>query len=106
MPYAKAKDGTMLYHKDWGEGRPVVLLHGWPLTGDSFDDMAIALAERGFRSIVPDRRGFGRSPDLALRLRKLVEQLGLRLAPLASRIQAGNRVLFAVHGAIRQPGQP
>jgi pimeloyl-ACP methyl ester carboxylesterase len=61
MPYAKAKDGTMLYHKDWGEGRPVVLLHGWPLTGDSFDDMAIALAERGFRSIIPDRRGFGRS---------------------------------------------
>jgi pimeloyl-ACP methyl ester carboxylesterase len=51
----------MLYHKDWGEGRPVVLLHGWPLTGDSFDDMAIALAERGFRSIIPDRRGFGRS---------------------------------------------
>jgi pimeloyl-ACP methyl ester carboxylesterase len=61
MPYAKAKDGTMLYHKDWGEGRPVVLLHGWPLSGDTFDDMAVALAERGFRSIIPDRRGFGRS---------------------------------------------
>jgi non-heme chloroperoxidase len=61
MPYAKAKDGTMLYHKDWGEGRPVVLIHGWPLSGDTFDDMAIALAERGFRSIIPDRRGFGRS---------------------------------------------
>jgi non-heme chloroperoxidase len=61
MPYARAKDGTMLYHKDWGEGRPVVLLHGWPLSGDSFDDLAVALAERGFRSIVPDRRGFGRS---------------------------------------------
>jgi pimeloyl-ACP methyl ester carboxylesterase len=61
MPYAKAKDGTMLYHKDWGEGRPVVLLHGWPLSGDSFDDVAVALAERGFRSIIPDRRGFGRS---------------------------------------------
>jgi pimeloyl-ACP methyl ester carboxylesterase len=61
MPYAKAKDGTMLYHKDWGEGRPVVLIHGWPLSGDTFDDLAVALAERGFRSIVPDRRGFGRS---------------------------------------------
>jgi len=61
MPYAKAKDGTMLYHKDWGEGRPVVLIHGWPLTGDTFDDLGIALAERGFRSIIPDRRGFGRS---------------------------------------------
>ena len=61
MPYAKAKDGTMLYHKDWGEGRPVVLIHGWPLSGDTFDDLGIALAERGFRAIIPDRRGFGRS---------------------------------------------
>ena len=61
MPYAKAKDGTQLYYKDWGKGRPVVLIHGWPLSGDSFDDLAIALANRSFRSIIPDRRGFGRS---------------------------------------------
>lgn len=61
MPYARAQDGTRLYYKDWGEGRPVVLIHGWPLSGDTFDDAALALAERGCRSIVPDRRGFGRS---------------------------------------------
>ena len=61
MAFAKAKDGTRLYYKDWGQGRPVVLLHGWPLTGDTFDDAAIALAEQGCRSIIPDRRGFGRS---------------------------------------------
>ena len=61
MPQAKAKDGTKLSYKDWGQGKPVVLLHGWPLTGDTFDDMAIALAEKGYRAIVPDRRGFGRS---------------------------------------------
>ena len=61
MAFAKAKDGTRLYYKDWGQGRPVVLLHGWPLTGDTFDDAAIALADQGFRSIIPDRRGFGRS---------------------------------------------
>ena len=61
MAFAKAKDGTRLYYKDWGQGRPVVLLHGWPLTGDTFDDAAIALSEQGFRSIIPDRRGFGRS---------------------------------------------
>lgn len=61
MAHAKAKDGTKLYYKDWGRGRPVVLMHGWPLTGDTFDDVALALAERGFRAIVPDRRGFGRS---------------------------------------------
>ena len=61
MPYANAKDGSDLYYKDWGTGKPVVLLHGWPLTGDTFDDMAIALADEGYRAIVPDRRGFGRS---------------------------------------------
>ena len=61
MTLAKAQDGTQLYYKDWGKGRPVVLLHGWPLTGDTFDDVAIALADEGFRSIIPDRRGFGRS---------------------------------------------
>jgi len=61
MPYAKAADGTMLYYKDWGKGDPVVLLHGWPLTGDTFDDLAIALVEAGKRCIIPDRRGFGRS---------------------------------------------
>ena len=61
MPYAKAKDGTMLYYKDWGRGDPVVLFHGWPLTGDTFDDLAIKLVDAGKRCIIPDRRGFGRS---------------------------------------------
>lgn len=61
MPYATAKDGTRLYYKDWGSGRPVVLMHGWPLSGDTFDSTALALAEKGYRAIVPDRRGFGRS---------------------------------------------
>ncbi len=61
MAFATARDGTKLYYKDWGKGRPVVLLHGWPLTGDTFDDAAIALADQGYRAIIPDRRGFGRS---------------------------------------------
>ncbi len=61
MPYAKAKDGTMLYYKDWGRGDPVVLIHGWPLSGDTFDDAAVRLVEAGHRCIIPDRRGFGRS---------------------------------------------
>jgi pimeloyl-ACP methyl ester carboxylesterase len=61
MPYAKARDGTELYYKDWGRGEPIVLLHGWPLTGDTFDDAALRLVEAGKRCIIPDRRGFGRS---------------------------------------------
>ena len=61
MPYVKTRDGTDLYVKDWGSGRPVVLLHGWPLNADSWDPQAMALADAGFRAIAYDRRGFGRS---------------------------------------------
>jgi non-heme chloroperoxidase len=61
MPYAKAKDGCMLYYKDWGRGDPVILLHGWPLTADTWDAVAIKLVEAGYRCIFADRRGFGRS---------------------------------------------
>lgn len=61
MPYVKTSDGTDLYVKDWGSGRPVILLHGWPLSADSWEPQAIALAEAGFRAIAYDRRGFGRS---------------------------------------------
>lgn len=61
MPYVKTRDGTDLYVKDWGSGRPVILTHGWPLDADSWDAQALALAEAGFRVIAYDRRGFGRS---------------------------------------------
>jgi non-heme chloroperoxidase len=61
MPYVKTRDNVDLYVKDWGSGRPVVLLHGWPLTADSWDDQALALANAGYRVIAYDRRGFGRS---------------------------------------------
>ncbi|MFS0771417.1 alpha/beta fold hydrolase [Sphingomonas sp. 1P08PE] len=61
MPYIKTRDGTDIYVKDWGLGRPVILLHGWPLNADSWDVQAMALAEAGFRAIAYDRRGFGRS---------------------------------------------
>lgn len=61
MPYIKTRDGTDIYVKDWGSGRPVVLVHGWPLNADSWDEQAMALADAGFRAIAYDRRGFGRS---------------------------------------------
>ena len=61
MPYVKTRDGTDLYVKDWGSGRPVVLVHGWPLSSDSWDETGVALANAGFRAIAYDRRGFGRS---------------------------------------------
>ena len=61
MPYVTTADHTQLYYKDWGRGRPVVLLHGWPLSADSWEDQALAFANAGYRVIAYDRRGFGRS---------------------------------------------
>jgi non-heme chloroperoxidase len=53
--------GTQLYYRDWGKGQPVVFSHGWPLTGDAFEDQMSFLASRGYRCIAHDRRGHGRS---------------------------------------------
>src|SRR5204862_6599606 len=61
MATITTRDGVSLYVKDWGRGRPVVLLHGWPLSADTFDDLGMALADAGMRAIAYDRRGFGRS---------------------------------------------
>lgn len=61
MPYVTTADKTEIYYKDWGKGRPVVLLHGWPLSSDSWEDQALAFANAGYRVIAYDRRGFGRS---------------------------------------------
>ena len=61
MSYVETSDGTKLYYKDWGTGRPVVMMHGWPLSSDTFDDLSMVLADNGFRAISYDRRGFGRS---------------------------------------------
>lgn len=61
MHMIETADGTHLYSKAWGEGRPVILIHGWPLSGDSWDPISHALADAGFKAIAYDRRGFGRS---------------------------------------------
>ncbi len=61
MGFIRTKDGARIYLKDWGEGRPVILIHGWPLCADSWDSHALAFAEAGYRVIAYDRRGFGRS---------------------------------------------
>ena len=61
MPYVTAADGAQIFYKDWGDGRPVVLSHGWPLNSDSWEAQQLFLAENGFRAIAHDRRGHGRS---------------------------------------------
>lgn len=61
MAHIETRDGTRLFWKELGQGRPVALIHGWPLSADSWDPVMIELAENGYRAIAYDRRGFGRS---------------------------------------------
>lgn len=56
------RDDIELYYTDHGgDGRPVVLVHGWPLSGESWEDTVPALRDAGYRVVTYDRRGFGRS---------------------------------------------
>ena len=61
MSMFTTNDGTDLYYKDWGSGKPVVFSHGWPLSADAFEDQMNFLANHGYRCIAHDRRGHGRS---------------------------------------------
>jgi non-heme chloroperoxidase len=61
MSTITTKDGAQIYYKDWGKGQPVVFSHGWPLSGDAWEDQMLFLGERGYRVIAHDRRGHGRS---------------------------------------------
>ncbi len=61
MTHIITHDNISLYLKIWGQGRPVFLIHGWPLSADSWDEVAMALVDAGYQTIAYDRRGFGRS---------------------------------------------
>lgn len=101
MNFVTASDNTKLYVKDWGSGKPVVLIHGWPLSSDSWDDQAMALADAGYRAIAYDRRGFGRSSQpwsgytydvLADDLAAVLEQTGASDATLVGFSMGGGEV--------------
>jgi non-heme chloroperoxidase len=55
------KDGTQIYYKDWGSGRPIMFHHGWPLSADDWDAQMLFFLSKGYRVIAHDRRGHGRS---------------------------------------------
>lgn len=55
-----------IYFEDHGSGRPIVLIHGWPLNADSWEKQIPVLLDAGFRVISYDRRGFGRSSRPAM----------------------------------------
>jgi non-heme chloroperoxidase len=80
-----------LYYEDHGSGSPVVLIHGWPLSGASWEKQTAALLAAGHRVITYDRRGFGRSSKVgtgynydtfAADLDKLLKKLDLKKVAL------------------------
>ena len=58
---ADAHTPVELHYEDYGSGKPVVLIHGWPLSGRSWEAQVPALVQAGYRVITYDRRGFGKS---------------------------------------------
>ncbi len=103
-------DGTKIYYKDWGTGKPVVFSHGWPLSADAWDAQMLFLAGQGCRVIAHDRRGHGRSGQswdgndmdtYANDLAQLIETLNLRDATLVGHSTGGGEVARYIgrHGA-------
>ena len=105
MPYinvGKENSGNIdLYYEDHGSGKPVVLIHGYPLSGASWEKQVPVLLEAGQRVITYDRRGFGKSSQpttgynydtFAEDLHKLVTQLDLRDFALVGFSMGGGEV--------------
>jgi len=106
MTEVKGKSGLLssvkLHVEDTGgSGRPVVLIHGWPLSGESWSEQVGALSNAGYRVVRYDRRGFGRSDKpsggfdydtLASDLSKVLEELDLNDATLVGFSMGGGEV--------------
>jgi len=101
-----------LYYEDHGSGSPVVLIHGWPLSGASWEQQTAALLDAGHRVITYDRRGFGRSSrpgigydydTFASDLDKLLRKLDLKKVALVGFSMGSGEVTryLAKYGAKR-----
>lgn len=112
MPTVTTTDGTEIFYKDWGTGRPIVFHHGWPLSSDDWDAQMMFFVLRGYRVVAHDRRGHGRSTQTsdghdmdtyAADAAAVVEHLDLRDAVHVGHSTGGGEVVryVARHGAGR-----
>jgi pimeloyl-ACP methyl ester carboxylesterase len=107
MPKVEVAKGVELFVQDWGAGPPIVFVHGWPLSHRMFENQMLFLADRGFRAIGIDLRGFGESAKpwdgndydtWARDTGKVIEALDLRDVTLAGFSMGG---AIAMHYASR-----
>ncbi|MDF3981520.1 alpha/beta hydrolase [Luteibacter sp. PPL201] len=115
MPFITSKataQPTSLFYEEIGQGRPVVFIHGWPLSSAMWEYQLGAVADAGFRAIAYDRRGFGRSDHPATGydydtfaddLHTLLQELDLRDVTLVGFSMGGGEVAryVARHGGDR-----
>lgn len=101
MPFIETNDKTTLFYNDWGTGRPVVLIHGWPVNSGMWEYQSVFLASQGLRAIAYDRRGFGRSSQpwtgydydtMADDLKAVMDKLELNDATLVGFSMGGGEV--------------
>jgi non-heme chloroperoxidase len=108
------RDGVEIFYKDWGskDAQPIVFHHGWPLSGDDWDNQTMFFLEKGYRVIAHDRRGHGRSTQTdtgnemdtyAADLEQLATALELRNAIHVGHSTGGGEV--ARYVARSQPGR-
>ncbi len=107
--YIETAPNVQLYVKDYGQGKPVILIHGWPLSNEMWEYQIDALIENNFRVITYDRRGFGKSSQpwdgydydtLTDDLKAIIEHLDLSDAALVGFSMGGGEVVryFSRHG--------
>jgi pimeloyl-ACP methyl ester carboxylesterase len=112
MPYFHASDGTELFYRDWGAGRPVVFVHGMLMSSDMWQYQMLHLTGNGFRAVAYDRRGHGRSDDpgrgyefdtLAGDLAALLNRLDLTGVTLVGHSMGGGEIAryLSSHGSQR-----
>ncbi len=101
MNFFKTIDDAQIFYRDLGEGSPVILIHGWPLNADMWEYQVLNLLRKGFRVITYDRRGFGRSDQVASGydyncfsddLHSLIEHLGLTKISLVGFSMGGGEI--------------
>ena len=101
-----------LHYEDYGTGKPVVLIHGWPLSARSWESQVPALVEAGHRVVAYDRRGFGTSSQpwggydydtFAADLNALMEHLDLKEATIVGFSMGGGEVVryISTYGTAR-----